>query len=165
MSRTSIRIDIARQQLELIDDETVVASYPVSTALNGVGEREGSECTPRGSHVISEKFGENAPLNAVFVARKATGEIWSPALAAARPDRDWILTRLLWLDGCEPGRNRGGDVDSKRRFIYIHGTPDTEPMGLPRSHGCIRMRNTDVVELFDRVREGTLVEIIEGDAR
>lgn len=162
MNGLSIRIDIAKQELKLCEGERVLASYPVSTALNGVGEREGSECTPRGQHVVSEKFGENAPLNAVFVARKATGEVWSPELAAASPDRDWILTRILWLDGCEAGRNRGGNVDTKRRFIYIHGTPENEPMGLPRSHGCIRMRNVDIMELFDRVPEGTPVEIIEG---
>lgn len=162
MSGLSVRIDIAAQELELCEGERVLACYPVSTALKGVGEREGSECTPRGQHVVSEKFGENAPLNAVFVARKATGEVWSPELAAASPDRDWILTRILWLDGCETGRNRGGNVDTKRRFIYIHGTPENEPMGLPRSHGCIRMRNADIMELFDRVPEGTPVEIIEG---
>lgn len=162
MNRLSIRIDIAAQELALRDETKVLARYAVSTALNGPGEREGSECTPRGRHVVSEKFGEDAPANAVFVARKATGEIWSPELAAANPDRDWVLTRILWLDGCEDGRNRGGSVDTKRRFIYIHGTPDTEPLGLPRSHGCIRMRNADIVELFDRVPEGTPVEIIAG---
>jgi len=161
MSRISIRIDIARQELVLRDGERVLACYPVSTALNGPGEREGSECTPRGNHVVVEKFGNDAPLDAVFVGRKATGEIWSPELAAANPDRDWILTRILWLEGCEAGRNRGGDVDSRRRFIYIHGTPDTEPMRVPRSHGCIRMRNADIVELFERVPEGTAVDIRE----
>ena len=162
MSRLSIRISIAEQELALCDEAEVLAHYPVSTALNGPGEREGSECTPRGRHVVSEKFGADAPANAVFVARKATGEIWSPELAAASPDRDWILTRILWLDGCEDGRNRGGSVDTKRRFIYIHGTPDAEPLGLPRSHGCIRMRNADIIELFDRVPEGTPVEIVAG---
>ena len=81
------------------------------------------------------------------------------SLAAAHPDRDWILTRILWLTGCEPGRNRGGCVDTLRRFIYIHGCPDTEPMGEPRSHGCIRMRNRDLMEFFDVVTAGTLVEI------
>lgn len=157
----SIRIDISRQRLELREGETIRAAYPVSTARNGAGEREGSECTPRGLHVVSEKFGENAPANAVFVARKTTGEIWTPALAVANPDRDWILTRILWLDGREEGRNCGGDVDSKRRFIYIHGTPDNEAMGVPRSHGCIRMRNKDIVALFDQVPEGTPVDIVE----
>ena len=156
-----IVINLESQRLILFEDGRPVAEYAVSTALNGPGEQQGSECTPRGRHTVSEKFGADAPLNAVFVARKATGEIWSRELAAANPERDWILTRILWLDGCEDGRNRGGDVDSKRRFIYIHGTPESEPMGLPRSHGCIRMRNEDVVELFDRVPEGTPVEIVE----
>lgn len=157
----SILIDISRQKLALREGGRTVAEYSVSTAMKGAGERQDSECTPRGRHTVSEKFGANAPLGAVFVARKATGEIWSPELAAANPERDWILTRILWLDGCEEGRNRGGDVDSKKRFIYIHGTPDTEPVGLPRSHGCVRMRNRDIVELFDRVPEGTPVEIVE----
>ena len=129
----------------------------------GAGEREGSECTPRGRHVICAKIGAGAPLNAVFVGRQATGETWSPQLAAAFPDRDFILTRILWLDGCEEGRNRGGNVDTKRRYIYIHGTPDTETMGVPGSHGCIRMRNADVVALFDAVKEGT--EVVIGECR
>ena len=163
MNSTAIRIDIARQELLLIEDGDIARRYAVSTALNGPGEKEGSECTPRGQHVISEMFGHNAPLNAVFVARKATGEVWSRELATEHPDRDWILTRILWLDGCEDGRNHGGKVDTKRRFIYIHGTPDTEPMGQARSHGCIRMRNADIVELFERVREGTPVEIVAGE--
>lgn len=154
-------ISIAKQELVLFDGNRELQRWPVSTAANGPGERNGSLCTPRGRHVISEKFGEHAPMNAVFIARKPTGETWSPELAAAHPDRDWILTRILWLEGLEEGVNRGGDVDSKKRFIYIHGTPDHEPIGEPASHGCIRMRNEDVVELFERVGEGTVVEIEE----
>lgn len=161
MSAVAIEISIARQRLALLENDEVVREYPVSTALKGAGEQQGSECTPRGRHVVSEKFGANAPLNAVFVARKATGEIWSRELAAANPKRDWILTRILWLDGCEEGSNRGGDVDSKKRFIYIHGTPENEPIGLPRSHGCVRMRNEDIIDLFERVPEGTPVMINE----
>lgn len=156
-----IVIDISRQELTLYEGDDVVKTWPVSTAVKGPGEQDGSNCTPRGQHVIAEKFGAEAPLNAVFVARKATGEIWTPELAAQHPDRDWILTRILWLDGCEEGGNRGAGVDSRKRFIYIHGTPDNEPIGLPGSHGCIRMRNEDVVELFERVEEGTEVEIQE----
>lgn len=159
-----IVISIARQELALCDGETELQRWPVSTAANGPGEQDGSQCTPRGRHVIAEKFGAEAPVNAVFVGRRATGETWSPALAAEHPDRDWILSRILWLDGQEEGRNRGDAVDSKRRYIYIHGTPDNEPMGKPASHGCIRMRNADVIELFDRVSEGTPVEIVEGEA-
>lgn len=156
-----IVINLATQRLALHDDGRVLAEYAVSTARNGAGEREGSECTPRGRHVVCEKFGDHAPANAVFIGRKATGETWSPVLAAANPDRDWILTRILWLDGCEEGRNRGGDVDTKQRYIYIHGAPDAVPMGRPGSHGCIRMRNADVIQLFERVPVGTPVDIIE----
>lgn len=156
-----IVISIAAQELVLFDGNSELARWPVSTATNGAGEEDGSLCTPRGRHVIAEKLGADAPLNAVFVGRRATGETWTPELAAAHPDRDWILTRILWLEGLEDGRNRVNAVDSKQRFIYIHGTPDSEPMGEPASHGCIRMRNEHVIELFDRVGEGTPVEIVE----
>ncbi|MEO1574119.1 MAG: L,D-transpeptidase, partial [Pseudomonadota bacterium] len=110
--------------------------------------------------------GQNAPLGAVFHGRRATGEIWTPQLHAAHPERDWILTRILWLRGLEFGRNRGGPVDSFARYIYIHGTPDSEPVGRPGSHGCIRMRNEDIVRLFARVGVGTPVDIVSdaGDA-
>lgn len=147
------RIDIFldRQLLEVSDNGEVIAGFPVSTAENGPGEHLGSHCTPRGLHRIAEKIGDHAPLNAVFIGRKATGEIWSPELSAQHPERDWILTRILWLDGQEEGRNLGGDVDTRARFIYIHGTPDSEPMGVAASHGCIRMLNEDVVRLFDLV--------------
>lgn len=163
MSSMRIDIDLAEQRLRVLEDGELRAEYAVSTSRNGAGEREGSECTPRGRHVICAKIGAGAPLNAVFVGRQATGETWSPQLAAAFPDRDFILTRILWLDGCEEGRNRGGNVDTKRRYIYIHGTPDTETMGVPGSHGCIRMRNADVVALFDAVKEGT--EVVIGECR
>ncbi len=156
MSAESIVIDLSRQRLELRDGDGLRAEYSVSTSLRGAGERPGSECTPRGRHVIAEKIGANAPPGAVFIGRQPTGEIWSPELAAANPDRDWILTRILWLDGCEDA-----NAESKSRFIYIHGTPDTEPMGVARSHGCVRMRNGDVIELFDAVDVGTVVEIRE----
>lgn len=155
-----IDISIAEQKLRLRDEAgAVLAEYPVSTALNGPGERKNSNCTPRGKHVVRAKIGADSPSGTVFIGRRQTGELWSPALSAAHPARDFILTRILWLSGCEPGFNRLGDVDSMQRYIYIHGTPDSEPMGEPRSHGCIRMRNTDVVELFDRVPAGTPVHI------
>lgn len=139
----------------------MLKSWSISTAERGVGEQDGSGCTPRGLHQIAEKLGAEAAKNTVFVARQATGEIYSAALADAYPDRDWILTRILWLKGCELGLNQGGDVDSYGRYIYIHGTPDSEPMGVPRSHGCIRMRNSDLIELFDQVEVGTEVRIEE----
>lgn len=153
-------LSIKKQVLTLYHS-TVITEYPVSTALNGAGEQEGSGCTPRGLHVIRAKVGENLPLNAVFVGRRFTGEVYSAELARQFPERDWILTRILWLSGKEPGCNRLGAVDSMRRYIYIHGTPDSEPMGIPVSHGCIRMRNADVKELYDRVPVGTELFIEE----
>lgn len=156
-----IEISIADQTLILWDGQTAVARYAVCTARKGVGEQRGSECTPRGKHIIRAKIGAGAPLGAVFRGRRATGEIHSDELDAAFPGRDWILTRILWLSGCEPGFNRLGQVDTMRRYIYIHGTPDRVPLGTPSSHGCINMRNTDVVELFDRVPCYTPVRIHE----
>ncbi|MFK8015117.1 MAG: L,D-transpeptidase family protein [Gammaproteobacteria bacterium] len=134
--------------------------YPVSTAARGTGQQEGSWQTPLGRHRIRARIGEGAASGSVFVRRRLTGEIWSPELHQNFPERDWILTRILWLTGRESGFNRGGDVDSLRRFIYIHGTPDPESMGEPHSHGCLRMTNSDVIELFDRVAVGTPVQII-----
>ena len=154
-----IRVDIASQTLTLLQGDRVLAAYPVSTGLNGVGERQGSGCTPRGLHRVRIRIGAGCPEGTVFRGRRPTGEIYDPELGGACPERDWILTRILWLTGCEPGLNRGGCVDTLRRFIYIHGCPDTEPMGEPRSHGCIRMHNRDLMELFDAVTVGTRVEI------
>ena len=161
-----IEIDIARQRLRLFDTAgACVRDYEVSTALNGAGEQMGSGCTPRGRHIVRAMIGDDAPAGAVFVGRRPTGEIWSPRLQEQFPGRDWILSRILWLSGCEPGRNRLGAVDSMRRYIYIHGTPDDQPMGVPRSHGCVRMRNADVIDLFGRVKPGTPVEIHDADVR
>lgn len=156
-----IKIHLATQTLELLDEVgQVVARYSVSTAANGPGELRGSFCTPRGRHIIRAKIGAGQPENTVFVRRRPTGEIYTPELAAQHPGRDWILTRILWLSGCEPGFNRLGEVDTMRRYIYIHGSPDEVPMGVPGSRGCIRMRNRDIIELFDQVEPGTPVEII-----
>lgn len=157
-----VRVSVAEQRLQLLYGDRLERQYPVSTARNGVGEGYGSECTPRGWHRIRARIGAGCPENAVFVGRRFTGEVYTPELDAAQPQRDWILTRILWLTGLEPGRNRFGDCDSLRRYIYIHGTPDSEPMGEPRSHGCIRMRNADVIELFDAVTVGTPVWIQAG---
>ncbi len=159
VSPKSITVSIATQQLWLRQGTTVLACYPVSTAQAGAGEQEGSGCTPRGRHQVVERYGEGMPIGTVFVARQPTGEIHTTALAAQYPERDWILTRILRLAGCEPGFNQGPGCDSYDRYIYIHGTPDTEPMGEPRSHGCVRMRNTDLVALFEQVPVGTVVEI------
>ena len=154
-----IIIDITTQRLHLLRGEQVVMEAAISTAKNGPGEMAGSECTPRGRHIIRAKIGAGLPLNTVFVGRRPTGELYSPALAAAQPGRDWVLSRILWLSGCEIGKNRLGSVDSMRRYIYIHGTPESEPMGIPMSHGCIRMRNDALIQLFDRVEAGTVVVI------
>lgn len=156
-----ILISIGRQCLSLFEGADLLAEYSISTALNGAGERKNSGCTPRGRHVVRACIGAGRAINSVFVGRRFTGEIYSPQLALKHPGRDWILTRILWLSGVEPGRNRLGEVDTMQRYIYIHGTPDSEPMGVPLSHGCIRMRNADLVSLFDRVSAGTVVIIEE----
>lgn len=155
-----ILVSIPEQTLTLSGpDGQLLGKYPVSTAANGAGEQMGSYKTPRGFHRIRAKIGAGQPENTVFVARRPTGEIWTPELSTAHPDRDWILTRILWLCGCEPGRNRWGAVDTMRRYIYIHGTPDSTELGKPGSHGCIRMRNADLLALFEIVQPGTLVDI------
>jgi Uncharacterized protein conserved in bacteria len=157
-----IRIDIGRQALDLLDEAgEVLRHYAVSTAANGAGEQRGSYRTPRGKHVIRAKIGAGQPANTVFVRRRPTGEIYSPQLGAEHPGRDWILTRILWLSGCEPGFNRLGECDTMRRYVYIHGTPDEVELGKPGSKGCVRMRNSDLLELFELVEAGTGVEIVE----
>ncbi len=156
----NIRVDVPTQSLLLYGpDGACIRRYAVSTARHGTGERRGSLCTPRGRHIIRAKIGAGAAENSVFVARRPTGETWSPELAEQQPERDWILTRILWLSGCEAGFNRLGDVDTMRRFVYLHGVPDRVPMGVPGSLGCIRMRNAEIIELFDLVGCGTAVEI------
>lgn len=155
----ALEISLARQELVLVSDDGGREVFPVSTALNGAGEQMDSECTPRGAHEISDKIGAGCAVNTVFVGRRPTGEIWSPSLAREAPGRDWILTRILWLSGLEPGRNQGGQCDTHNRYIYIHGTPDDTQLGVAGSRGCIRMRNADVVTLFERVEVGTPVHI------
>jgi len=149
-----IVIDLGRQELVFEGK-----AYSVSTAKKGPGEMNGSLCTPRGRHIVRAKIGAGLPLGSVFVRRRPTGEVWTPELHAQYPGRDWILTRILWLSGCEPGRNRMGEVDTMRRYIYIHGSPDSAEMGKPGSIGCIRMRNRDIAELFELVPPYTPVEI------
>ncbi len=157
-----IEISLADQALLLFDEAgRVLRRYAVSTALRGAGERYGSQCTPRGQHVVRAKIGGGLPSHAVLVGRRPSGEIYTPELGAAQPQRDWILSRILWLSGSELGRNRLGDVDTMRRYIYIHGAPDELPVGVPASHGCVRMRNADIIELFEIVPAGTPVSINE----
>lgn len=157
----SIEIDLSSQVLLLKSGTGIIKSYPVSTARNGPGEKQDSECTPRGRHVIAGKIGAGCVPNTVFVGRTPTGELYTPELRRQFPERDWIVTRILWLRGCEPGINQGGEQDTYRRYIYIHGAPDDVSMGRPGSRGCIRMRNSDVVELFDLVETNTEVMIRE----
>ena len=154
-------IDIAGQQLTIYANGNKVMSYSVSTAKKGAGELMGSECTPTGWHKIRAKIGAEQLLNSVFVGRRATGEIYSPDLSGQYPQRDWILTRILWLGGLEPGKNRYGKVDTAWRYIYIHGGPDELMNDGPGSHGCIRMKNADVLDLFNRVEIGVKVYIHE----
>ena len=160
--KVRIEVSLKQQRLTLYDGAgLVLQTYPVSTAARGAGETRGSYCTPRGRHIVRAKIGAGQPENAVFVARRATGEIYSARLAEQFPERDWILTRILWLSGCEPGRNRLGQVDTMRRYVYIHGCPDSSPLGRPGSRGCIRMRNADLIELFELVPAYTPVLISE----
>ena len=157
-----IKAHIANQQLELLDDkDQVLRRYAISSSGIGVGEMFGSFCTPRGRHIIRAKIGAGQPENTVFVGRRPTGEIYTPELGAQFPERDWILTRILWLSGLEVGFNRLGKCDTMGRYIYIHGTPDSVQLGVAGSHGCIRMRNADLVQMFELVPAGTVVEIIE----
>jgi L,D-transpeptidase YbiS len=154
-----INITLATQSLELYWGQTVCWRASVSTARRGAGEQQNSLCTPTGWHVIRAKIGEGCPAESVFVGRRPTGEVYSPDLAQRVPNRDWILSRILWLSGLEKGHNRSGGVDTMRRYIYIHGTPGSEPMRTPASHGCVRMHNVPLMTLFSRVSVGTKVYV------
>lgn len=155
-----ITISIATQQLAVLNEPgEIIKRYLISSAKKGTGQENGSFCTPLGKHIIRAKIGAGQAVNSVFIKRRPTGEIYSPELGQQYPQRDWILTRILWLSGCERGFNRLGSVDTMRRYIYIHGSPDSAEMGKPGSIGCIRMRNDDLLELFDLVMAGTQVEI------
>jgi L,D-transpeptidase YbiS len=156
-----LKVSITQQKLLLLDNLKIIQKYPVSTALKGVGEHYGSEQTPRGWHIIRAKIGQGMPVNTVFVRRRPTGEIYSPALKKQHKGRDWILTRILWLSGLDLGKNRLGNVNTMRRYIYIHGTPNDTPMNIPGSRGCIRMRNQDIIQLFDQVDPGIKIFIEE----
>lgn len=157
-----LRINLSSQTAVLnAENEIDISRYSVSTAKLGAGELKGSFCTPRGRHIVRAKIGAGQPINTVFVGRRPTGEVYDAELAEKHPGRDWILTRILWLSGCEPGFNRLGDVDTMRRYIYIHGSPDNAVMGVPGSIGCIRMHNQDLLDLFERIMVGDEVLIVE----
>ncbi len=155
----NLSVSLAAQRLVLTRDGAPWKTYVVSTSKHGAGEVYGSQQTPRGRHIVRAKIGGGVPLGTVFRGRRPTGEIYSAALASDFPERDWILTRILWLSGMEVGKNRLGNVDTMRRYVYIHGAPDGTPLGVPGSIGCIRMANRDIVELFDLVPVGTTVDI------
>jgi len=161
VDRARIIVNITTQCLQLYQNNQLQFDAAVSTARNGSGEISGSECTPRGWHLVRARIGADCPVGTVFVGRRVSGEIYTPELAQRYPERDWVLSRILWLSGLEVGRNRLGDVDSMRRYIYIHGCPDSEPMGIPRSKGCVRMCNADIIELFKQIPVGTRVLIKE----
>lgn len=155
-----IEVEVGKQRLTVFDASgDAVHAYTVATAAKGTGQVYGSEQTPLGRHRIRARIGEGCAENTVFVARRPTGEIFTEVMREQHPNRDWILTRILWLCGTEPGINRFGDVDTMRRYVYIHGAPDADPMGVPSSHGCVKMRNADIIELFNLVPVGTPVEI------
>lgn len=158
LEQADILIDLAQQTLYLPKHNKF---YVISSGKNGIGEQENTGKTPRGWHRIAQKIGDDAPKNSVFIARQATGEIYDQDLAQQFPERDWILSRILWLDGLQAGFNQGDGCDTFKRYIYIHGTPETEPMGIPMSHGCIRMKNDEVIELFELISEQSLVYISE----
>ena len=154
-----IIVDIPTQTLSVLENKDILHSYSISTGGNGAGEEKDSEKTPRGKHIIRAKIGEDAPAGTIFIGRRPTGEIYQTGMREKEPDRDWILTRVLWLSGLDVNQNRLGNVDTMQRYIYIHGSPDEIEMGKPGSRGCVRMRNSDVVELFDLVSVRTPIFI------
>jgi len=162
VTESLIVVSIADQRLQLRKNGKVTVDVMVATAKNGPGEQFGSECTPRGRHIIRAKIGDGCPIHSVFVGRRPTGEVFSEQLHKKYPDRDWMLSRILWLSGLEIGKNRLGNVDSMRRYIYIHGSHDDEVHGQPNSHGCVRVKNADIVRLYNEVNVGTSVLILEG---
>ena len=156
-----IHISVADQRLQLIENNNILFDVMIATGKNGVGEQSGSECTPRGCHKVRAKIGSDCVENTIFIGRRPTGELWSEDVQKKHPGRDWILTRIMWLSGLQVGFNRLGKQDTMRRYVYIHGCPDNNPMGIPSSHGCIKMRNSEVIKLFDMVEAGVPVFISE----
>lgn len=150
-----IQVDSSKQKMIYISSLGETTSYDISTALNGIGSKENSGKTPPGLHRIKAKIGDGAPPGQIFRSRKDTGEKW----VGEETEDDLILTRILRLEGLEEGVNKGSDVDSFNRYIYFHGTNREDRIGTPASHGCIRMKNSDIIDLYDRVKEGTVVFI------
>jgi hypothetical protein len=151
-----LAVNIAGQTASLFEQNKFVKKFPCSTSRFGIGQTEGSNRTPLGLHRIAEKIGAGEPAGTVFKARKVVGHTSQPEFVDAK-----ITTRILWLEGLEPGLNRGGNVDSHARYIYIHGTADQKSIGKPSSCGCIHLADTDLIPLFDLLPSGTLVWISE----
>lgn len=152
-------VSVERQRLYHINNGKLVGEHPIATASNGLGSQRDSYRTPTGLHRIARKIGSDVPPFGILKDRIFTGELADPDFAGV--DKDWITSRVLWLEGLEPGHNKGGDVDSYERFIYIHGTANERSIGTPSSRGCIRMLNADVIALYDKVPEGTLVVVLD----
>lgn len=157
---TIVLVNIAQQQLLVVSNNNILKTYTVSTAKAGTGAEKNSNKTPLGIHRIKNKIGHNAPLGTIFFARKASGQIAKIYTDTTDTPKDYVTTRILWLDGLEPDKNKGGNIDSYERYIYIHGTHEEGLLGKPMSMGCIRMKNADVIALFNMVKEGTLVAIV-----
>ena len=155
----TIVVSIHKQKLYANYPDGSRKSYRISSSAYGIGNTEGSNKTPLGLHNVAEKFGQGLPIGAELVGRRFTGRIAPLIHKAVDIPEDVITTRILWLDGLEPGVNKGGSIDSHSRYIYIHGTAEEGLIGQPASHGCIRMYNADVIELFDATPEGSLVYI------
>jgi hypothetical protein len=151
-----LTVNISHQTLSLFENGKFVKKFPCSTSRFGIGQTAGSNCTPLGLHRIAEKIGAGAPAGTGFQARQMVGHTASPEFADAQ-----ITTRILWLEGLEPGLNQGGNVDTHDRYIYIHGTGDQASIGKPASHGCIHLADGDLIPLFDLLPSGTLVWIAE----
>lgn len=149
--KTFLRVSVARQSLEVVRDGVVQKTYPISTSRFGLGHEPGSYKTPLGRFRVAEKFGDGAEPGTVFKARQPTGEVAGPG-----GEEDLILTRIFWLDGLDPE-----NANTHDRYVYIHGTNQEHLIGSPASHGCVRMANSDIVELFREIPENTLVEIRE----
>ena len=157
--KIKILVDISEQRLYLKSGEQTLVSYPISTSKYGEGSKENSFKTPLGNHIIKEKIGENAPINTIFISRINTKNIASIENKPKNTENDYVTSRIMWLEGEENGVNKGPGIDSYERYIYIHGTHEEGLIGVKASHGCIRMFNVDVIDLYDRIHNGTKVII------
>lgn len=158
-AQRAVWVCVDQQMFRIIENGDVIWQAQCSTAANGTGSQSGSYKTPLGWHRVAEKYGSRAAWGQEFVARRPTRTVWQPG---DDTEKDMVLTRILWLDGLEPGRNKGGEVDSYHRYIYIHGTNGEEDIGTPASMGCVRLLNDDVIEAYELIPVDTRVLITEG---